>query len=407
MKISVVVPVYQVEAYVSRCIESIIQQSYENIEIILVDDGSPDFSGQICDRYAQKDARIRVIHKPNAGVVSARKAGAAIATGGYIVCVDGDDWIEPDYIAHFAYAAAETKADVVWSISYYKEHPQHTELCMARTDAFAGDTVSEPEPLSADLPAAEVYGLSGSGAGMLQMAKGDYGFQNEIEYSVCCKCIQADLYRMVQRQVDDGLTRGEDLYFSILLLTKAGQICFCRNDGYHYVHRAASNTNNKTAYTREKFLLLEEALLRFGESLTGGFRSLNRIIRGYLASTYMLYFFGTRQAEGYLYPFQKIKKHSRIAVYGAGSIGENIMLYLAQCSDYRVCIWADTKPLAKQAGGWRTEPVSRIPQACPDYILLATNRTGYIRQMRRTLREMGIPDGKIVSVFDEADTDPV
>ena len=78
MKLSVVVPVYQVEAYVSRCIESILQQSYQNLELILVDDGSTDLSGCICDKYAQKDNRIRVIHKQNAGVVSSRKAGAGI-----------------------------------------------------------------------------------------------------------------------------------------------------------------------------------------------------------------------------------------------------------------------------------------------------------------------------------------
>lgn len=405
MKLSVVVPVYQVEAYVSRCIESILQQSYQNLELILVDDGSTDLSGCICDKYAQKDNRIRVIHKQNAGVVSSRKAGAGIATGEYIVCVDGDDWIEADYIAKFVSAARNTKADVVWSISFYKEHQRHTELCLAEVPdtAETGDWIKDMEPLPEHMPAVSVAGLSASGEWMLRLAKGDFGFQNEIEYSVCCKCIQTQLYRAVQNQVDEGLTRGEDLFFAILLLTEAGKICFCRNDGYHYVQRPASNTNNKSAYTYDKFLLLEETLQKFEKSLSGSWKSLNRIIRGYLTSTYMLYFFGTRQAEGYLYPFKKIIKHSRIAVYGAGSIGENIISYLEQCSDYRVCIWADTNPVDRRCGSLAVQLVSRIPPACPDYILLATNRTGYIRQMRRTLKALGIADDRIVSAFDYTD----
>ena len=93
--ISVVVPVCNIEAYIGECIESIIAQSYENLEIILVDDGSEDGSGKICDAYAKKDSRIRVIHKENGGLVSARKAGLGIAKGEYISCVDGDDWIDP------------------------------------------------------------------------------------------------------------------------------------------------------------------------------------------------------------------------------------------------------------------------------------------------------------------------
>lgn len=94
--ISVIVPVYNTAQYLSRCIESIVQQSYRNIEIILVDDGSTDGSAQICDSYAQKDKRIVVLHKENAGVSAARNAGLAIAKGTFIGCVDSDDWIESD-----------------------------------------------------------------------------------------------------------------------------------------------------------------------------------------------------------------------------------------------------------------------------------------------------------------------
>ena len=94
MKYSIIIPVYNVEKYISKCIDSIVNQTYKNIEIILVDDGSPDRSPEICDLYAKKDKRIKVIHKSNGGLVSARKAGIDIATGKYCLFVDSDDWID-------------------------------------------------------------------------------------------------------------------------------------------------------------------------------------------------------------------------------------------------------------------------------------------------------------------------
>ena len=93
--LSIIVPVYNVSKYINKCIDSIIAQTYDNIEIIIVDDGSPDDCPQICDMYAKKDSRIKVIHKQNGGLSSARNAGLDIAKGDYIGFVDSDDWIEP------------------------------------------------------------------------------------------------------------------------------------------------------------------------------------------------------------------------------------------------------------------------------------------------------------------------
>ena len=92
--ISVIVPVYNVESYLEKCIESIQNQSYKSLEIILVNDGSTDSSGDICDKYAAHDKRIKVIHKKNGGLSSARNAGLEVANGDYIAFVDSDDYIE-------------------------------------------------------------------------------------------------------------------------------------------------------------------------------------------------------------------------------------------------------------------------------------------------------------------------
>lgn len=110
--ISIIVPVYNIQEYLSRCIDSIINQTYKNIEIILVDDGSTDKSGTICDEYAGKDNRIIVIHKENGGVSSARNAGLDIAKGDYIGFVDGDDYIEKDMYQVLIDDALQTKSQI-------------------------------------------------------------------------------------------------------------------------------------------------------------------------------------------------------------------------------------------------------------------------------------------------------
>lgn len=99
-KISIIIPVYKVEKYLKRCVDSILNQTYKNLEVILVDDGSPDNSPLICDDYAKKDMRIKVVHKKNGGLSSARNAGLGVSTGQYLTFVDSDDWIESDTIEY-------------------------------------------------------------------------------------------------------------------------------------------------------------------------------------------------------------------------------------------------------------------------------------------------------------------
>lgn len=111
--ISVIVPVYNVEKYLGECIESIIKQTYKNLEIILIDDESPDSCGSICDRYAEIDDRIIVLHQKNGGAAAARNAGLRIATGEYITFVDSDDYLEPDAYEKMLSVLKENDADIV------------------------------------------------------------------------------------------------------------------------------------------------------------------------------------------------------------------------------------------------------------------------------------------------------
>ena len=116
--ISVVVPVYNVEKYLERCVDSIIKQTYKNLDIILVDDGSQDNSGKICDKYKEKYNNIQVIHQKNQGLSIARNNGLAIAEGNYITFIDSDDWIKKDMIESLFNAMHKYKADIA-SVAVY------------------------------------------------------------------------------------------------------------------------------------------------------------------------------------------------------------------------------------------------------------------------------------------------
>ncbi|MGV3467190.1 MAG: glycosyltransferase family 2 protein [Heyndrickxia sp.] len=118
-KVSVVIPIYKVEKYLRRCINSVLNQTYSNIEIILVNDGSPDSCGEIADEYAERDKRIIVIHKENGGLSDARNSGLSYATGEYILFVDSDDWLDHQMIKKMMDICQHFKADAVQSAFYY------------------------------------------------------------------------------------------------------------------------------------------------------------------------------------------------------------------------------------------------------------------------------------------------
>lgn len=111
--VSVVVPVYNVEKYLARCLDSIIAQTYKNLEIILIDDGSTDSGGKICDDYAARDSRIRVIHQENVGLAEVRNVGIREAKGEYLQFVDSDDWVEPELVETCYKLSQEYDADIV------------------------------------------------------------------------------------------------------------------------------------------------------------------------------------------------------------------------------------------------------------------------------------------------------
>ncbi len=132
IKVSVIVPIYNVEKFIGKCILSIIEQTYKNIEIILVIDGSLDNSGNIADEFAVKDSRIKVIRKPNAGVSAARNSGLDVATGDFVCFSDGDDYVMPNYVEHLLNLCLTYNAEVAYTVDMYttfhKEHVSNSQV---------------------------------------------------------------------------------------------------------------------------------------------------------------------------------------------------------------------------------------------------------------------------------------
>lgn len=218
--ISVIVPVYNAEKYLVRCVDSILNQTYQNLEVILVDDGAKDHSGVMCDDYARKDTRIRVVHKKNGGLSSARNAGIDIASGEYLGFVDSDDWIEPETYETMLGLALEYNAKMV---------------CVGRYDVDA-NTMEKTVGLCPQKE--EVI----SGIEML----GRVFVWDNCDSSSCDKLFHRSLY--------DGLryTHGvvsEDVALFPYTAERAERVVMCDKPFYNYYHHGGTIT---TATVSEK-----------------------------------------------------------------------------------------------------------------------------------------------------------
>ena len=230
-KISVVVPVYGVEPYLRRCLDSIVGQTYENLEILLVDDGSPDNCGAICDEYAAKDPRIVVIHQKNAGVSAARNAALETATGDWIGFADGDDWLEPDMYAYLIGLTEQYDADVVQCGFFFDESDQ-SEVRFAP---------------------ARAYMARRSGAGL------SWKDWHQLSYANWNKIYRTSVLRDLR--FDPSYSFGEDLLFNVRVLQRTNRVCFGTYVGYHYIQRQDSACHKLPSmeYLSRNRLALEHA----------------------------------------------------------------------------------------------------------------------------------------------------
>lgn len=204
--ISIIVPVYNVEYYLKKCVDSICHQTYKNLEIILVDDGSTDCSGSLCDEFATNDSRIKVIHKSNGGLSDARNAGMEIAAGEWWMFVDSDDYIAPDTVEALLRAAVEN----------------HCEIAVCNMLRIYED--GEQEPFYCPVTESAVWA-------------GEQRFETLRQPSVCNKLFRADLFKELR------FPKGkfyEDTFVYHVLAYRASRIAMTGLSGYYYLSRRES-----------------------------------------------------------------------------------------------------------------------------------------------------------------------
>lgn len=232
--VSIIVPVYKVEDYIRECLDSILAQTYPYFELILVDDGSPDNCGRICDDYAKGDNRIKVVHKVNGGISSARNAGLEVAKGEWIMHVDGDDWIEPDMIESLIEAAQITGADMV-----------------------IGDFVK--------------YGPS-AGYNKLPTWSSDKkkSMTNYIAYvmtTIWGSIAKRSLYADHSLKSPDGISYCEDFHLIVRLCHFANKIVNVHRPFYHYRYRPTSIMSNMNGKTEADEQWVYQDTIRFFKEL--------------------------------------------------------------------------------------------------------------------------------------------
>lgn len=220
-KISVIVPIYKAEPYLRKCLDSIAGQTYKTLEIILVDDGSPDGCGAICDEYAARDGRIKVIHQENSGVAAARNAGLGAVTGDYIGWVDSDDWVEPRMFEVMLDCASKQAADIV--------------IC-GRQERFSDQSFTKGWTQQRELNREQALAL---------LTEDDL-----VRSYLCDKLWRKELFDGVRFP---GLRVYEDMAVMYSLFMKANRVICLPDIFYHYEHHEASLTENPPLTSRMDF----------------------------------------------------------------------------------------------------------------------------------------------------------
>lgn len=221
--ISVIVPIYKVEKYLRKCIESILSQTYTNLEIILVDDGSPDKCGEICDEYEKKDSRIKVIHKKNGGLSDARNAGLDIMAGNYVAFVDSDDWIEPQMYEHLL----------------AKLHYFHADISIGGVSCDLDDNgiINTEKIVSYD---------------SAPFSEGNVETMHRFfttSWAAWDKLYKADLFRDIRYPVGEI---NEDEAIVLQLLSKCTRVCYTNEVFYHYMRRPSSGSITAANFSVKK-----------------------------------------------------------------------------------------------------------------------------------------------------------
>ncbi|MFL0165440.1 glycosyltransferase family 2 protein [Candidatus Clostridium helianthi] len=382
-KISVIVPIYNIERYVETCIESIMKQTYNNLEIILVDDGSTDKSGEICDFYKEKDSRIIVVHKLNGGLVSARKAGLKAATADYIAYVDGDDWIEPEMYEIMSEEMERNNADIV--VCAHKEEFMN-EITVVSNIIPAG--VYRGEELVKNVYPTMLY-------------TGTY-FDWGLSPSCWDKLYKREVLYDNQMQVDEKIWNGEDSACVYSAILDSECVCIINESPYHYRKRENSVSSAHDEYYFERFNALYKNM----------FSRMKRSEYWYLIEPqfnyHMLKFLnqGIGQELGIdlytifhsylLFPYGSVKQGSNIVLYGAGEIGQIYHKQIMETGFCNIALWVDKNYLSYKKNNFNVDTPDKLEEVSWEYIVIATRTKIVADDIKNSLTDRGIDESLII-----------
>lgn len=322
MQVSVIIPVYNAEKYIQQCINSVLAQTYTNYEIIIIDDGSTDSSGKICDDYAKEYSRIRVLHKENEGLICARRDGIREAKGQYISFVDADDWVESDFLETLAETMYREAADIVVT-GYIREESDESIKIINNIKAgiYGKDDIEKKV-----VPKMLYY----SGFG-------EFG----ILPFMWNKMYRKELLQKCYEKIDFSIYDGEDAAAVYPYLIRIDTMVVCEDAKYHYrKHSEAMTARKRKDYYKnvsKLYLYLYEEFGRttYSECLL---HQLDQYMRKMVWQGSPESFV---EAERYVFPFDKVPKGSSIILYGAGYVGKTYYHQIERTNYCKVVAWVD------------------------------------------------------------------
>lgn len=382
--ISVIVPIYNCAIYLEQCIESLVNQSFTDLEIILVDDGSTDSCPQICDTYKEKDTRIKVIHKENGGPVSARKAGLQIAGGQYIGFADGDDWLEADMYERMYQKISKQRVDIVMCGRYEDTGKVHRKIYQGIPEGRYDKNAMIQQ----------IYP---------RMIVNDAFFEWGLFPGMWDKLFKKECLEAFQMSVDDRLTMGDDAACTYPCLLNADSIYIMRECLYHYrqISNSIVKTNSDACIERKRFQILYESVNRHLEK-DSRIYDLREQWKEYLLFLMIPradYLYDGVDKLEYLFPFPNVKKGSDIILYGAGTYGQRLYNYLQKTNFCKVTAWVDRNAPELLKQGFSVIMPQEIASLECDTIVVASSFAKTRKEIYRELIEK-YPKHK-VNIMDE------
>ena len=376
--ISVIVPIYMIDRYAGLCIESIINQTYRNLEIILVDDGGKDRCPEICDLYKSKDERIIVIHKPNGGLVSARKAGLQQSNGCYVTYVDGDDWIGPGFIEGLYTAASTTNADMVCA-------------------GFTRDLFTKSASFTNNLPSGIYEGEKLKNLWKNMISYGSY-YRPGISTYVWNKLFKREILLDTQSVVDNRISIGEDGAVTYPALLKCKKVAVIDNVAYHYRQREDSMLKQSSGYSIEaqKLLYLFNFLLHWAGKTPKEYRIKDQIL-DYVLSIAIMRSGGRIPADDYS-TFDSDYYGKDVVIYSAGTFGQQLVNRFKETEHCNVVSWIDDDYWEYRRCCLDVDPVESVSSLSFDYLLIASIDGQVADKAKRRLTDLGVSPNKILSI---------